>query len=316
MPNEWSYWFDKNPYGKGLYSIARHGEKIIGFCALIPVEMVVNNSIIRGAKAEFLFVLPDYRKRKAGNLKQPVSVTLLRALYESSYSYSFNLIFGVATKAAAKAHLEAGKKPMDLELLHYFTIFKPREFREFNRIKGFIYKYGSFFASVLLRNRITAYKDSGFTILKSIDSIENINTLLIGENELLYHDRKMLNFRFNKDDCLIYQFENLSKDYLIFSKPFKNGRVFLRHWSSMDLGYEYFASVLKDLFKRCKAAGAQSVNLVFTGVNNNLKIDLTKLGFLKRKSLDILLFYKSNPGLKLSYNAKDWYFTDSHRGFI
>jgi hypothetical protein len=316
IPDEWDYWFLKNPYGSGLYSIARDGTKIIGFCALIPIEMTVNNGVIRGAKAEFLFVLPEYRKRKAANLDKPVSVTLLKALYESSINYNFNLIFGVATKAAAKAHLAAGKKPMDLELLHYFTLFKPRKFREFNKLKAFLYKYGTYLASGLLRKRINKYNGTDFTVLKSIDDIENIDSKPAGNNALLYHDKKMLNFRFKNGDCLIYQINNTFKDYLIFSKPYSDGRVFLRHWSTLDLTYEIFAAVLKDLYNRCKRSGALSVNLVFSGVNNNLKIDFKKLGLMRRKSTDILLLYLSNPELNPSLNAKDWYFTDSHRGFI
>ena len=236
--------------------------------------------------------------------------------YINSFSYGFNLIFGVATKAAEKAHLLAGKKPMELNILHYFTFFKPRDFKEFGRIKNTLYKYSSFSAATLLRNKLALTKSGSFSILKNIDSITDINPLLSGKDELIYNDRKMLNFRFTEENSLIYEINNERKDYLIFSKPYKNCKVFLRHWSSLNIDNEHFASVFKDLYKRCKKNGVGSLNLSFSGTNNNLNTNFSKFGFLSRKSKDVLLLYKSNPALKLSYNQGDWRFTDTYRGFI
>ena len=315
-PGEWKRWFQKNPYGNGLYSIAKDGNKIIGFCSLIPVPMVIDKKIIKGAKAEFLFILPEYRKRTAVNIKHPVSVALLSQLYQKSGDYGFNLVFGVATKAASKAHLLAGKKPMELNILHYFTFFKPRDFKEFGNIKNTLFKYSSFTASAMLRKKLSLAKSTGFSILKNIDSIKNINPQITGKDELIYNDRKMLNFRFTPENSLVYEINNQNKDFLIFSKPYKNAKVFLRHWSSLSLSAEHFAPVFKDLFKKCKETGAGSLNISFSGTNNNPGINFSKFGFLSRKSKDILLLYKSNPDLKFSYDQDDWSFTDTYRGFI
>ena len=136
------------------------------------------------------------------------------------------------------------------------------------------------------------------------------------KNELIYHERKMLNFRFTEENSLIYEIKNEHKDYLIFSKPYKNGKAFLRHWSSLNIDKEHFVTVFKDLYKKCNEAGAVSLNLAFSGTNNNLKVDFRKFGFFARRSKDVLLLYKSNPGLNISYNQNDWSFTDSYRGFI
>ena len=313
-PADWERWFLNNPYGHGLYSIARDGDKIIGFCSLIPVPMVINKEIVKGAKAEFLFILPEYRKRTAVNIKNPVSVALLSELYQKSFDYGYNLIFGVATEAAAKAHLLAGKKPMELDILHYFTFFKPREFKEFGKVKNTLYKYTSYTASSLLRNKLALAKGMNFSILKNIDSIKNINPEITEKDELIYHEKKMLEFRFTEENSLVYEVKG--PNYLIFSKPYKNGKVFLRHWTSPDIDEKYYISVFKDLIVKCKEVGAASLSLTFSGVNNNIDINFSKFGFLSRKSKDILLLYKSNPELKFSYNQSGWSFTDTYRGFI
>src|SRR5205823_6679508 len=130
----------------------------------------------------------------------PVSVALLSQLYEKAGGYGFNLIFGVATKAAMKAHLLAGKKPMELDILHYFTFFKPRDFKEFDSIRNIVYKYSSYSASLFLRKKIVLNRGGEYSILKNVDSIENISPVITEKNELIYHERKMLNFRFTEEN--------------------------------------------------------------------------------------------------------------------
>jgi hypothetical protein len=169
---------------------------------------------------------------------------------------------------------------------------------------------------LLFRKKISLNKGGNFSNLKNINSIENINPVITEKDELIYHERKMLEFRFTEENSLIYEIKNGKKDYLIFSKPCKNGKVFLRHWSSLDIDEEHFASVFKDLYKKCKETGSASLNLAFSGKNNNLNVNFKKFGFFARKSKDVLLLYKSNPDIKISYNQSNWVFTDSYRGFI
>jgi hypothetical protein len=312
-PDEWSRWFTDNPYGNGLFSIARDGNRIIGFCSLIPVEMLINKQVIRGAKAEFLFVLPEYRKRKTKNFITPVSVTLLSELYRQSGNFDFELIFGVATKAASGAHLASGMIPMEINLNHYFMLFKPRDFNEFTFPKKTVYKYGTYYLSRFLSTRLNRDLNKDFSFAGSVNELNYRDSATTGKNELLYHSGKMLAFRFKDGDFLIYK---TGDNFFILNKPKENERVFLRHWSSNNIDYSSFATVLKDAANGCRAANARSLNLVFSGKNHRHNIDFSRLGFLNRFSTDVLLFYKSNPSLDLSLDASSWYMTDSHRGFI
>lgn len=311
-PKDWEYWFNNNPNGNGVYSIAKDNDKVIGFCSLIPVKMFADGKIIRGAKAEFLVVLPEYRRAMVKS-NTPLAFSVMSELYGNSSKFGIELAFAIATKVASVVHRLAGAVPMKYSARHYIISFKPADVHYKSKAKTLSTKYGAWIVSSLFYNKLKLKKGgAAFTVHSSLENIISKIQSDTLKNQLLYPDEKTMLFRFKENEYIIYEFSG--NKFFIFTKPFENGKVYLRYWSSPGLPQREYASMYKDLAAKCKAAGAQSINLVIPEAEN--APEFSKYGFIYKDVADTAFLYISNKKLNVSLNSSDWYLTDSHRGFV
>ena len=60
LAERWRCWLENTPYGNGLSAVAKHRDEVVGFYALIPLEMRIRGRTVRGAKGEFFAVKPGF----------------------------------------------------------------------------------------------------------------------------------------------------------------------------------------------------------------------------------------------------------------
>jgi len=121
---EWLYWLNQNPFGKGVYAVAKHGDDVVGFYALIPVEMRLGDRAMRGAKGEFFAVAPAFRNALVGQRALRVPYALSCELHGAAAGFGIDCIALVATGAAAICHAISGAKTMTYEVDEYRLLFR------------------------------------------------------------------------------------------------------------------------------------------------------------------------------------------------
>ena len=150
LTEQWLYWFRNNPFGKGLFALAKHRDRVVGIYTLIPVEMRLSGRPAKGAKAEFLAVAPDHRAATVGDVR--LSHALVSELHRRSADWGIEGIFAVVGKTAVRSMLFGGAKPVSYDCREYRTFFaRPKTNRYRHRLLNFCVGCTSQAQSALMR---------------------------------------------------------------------------------------------------------------------------------------------------------------------
>ena len=96
----WFWEYKNNPFGF-LESVAEHNGQIVGHMGLVPVNMKIGDSIVRGSQGVELAVHPDYRR-------QGMFLTLAKTVLKKAAEEGIPISYAFPNKPAYLGHLRYG----------------------------------------------------------------------------------------------------------------------------------------------------------------------------------------------------------------
>lgn len=309
---QWLYWYDQNPFGKGVYAVAKSGQEVVGFYSLIPVEMQIEDQLVRGAKGECFVVSPNFRSAACGPRAIRLPVALSLELHRAAAAFGIACIFLVGTRAAAICHAISGAKTISYDTDQFVMPFWAASGRTFkSRCKVFL---AAGYATT--RRGITAIRRIGaHPGCFEIGGIPQKTPTHPG-NLLVSGQRTMLAYRFPATRYLVYSVSDVhdARGFLVFNMPRCGENVCLKHWSREQIPFENMAAVLNDVIRRSRQAKAASVSVVVPRPEKDAFAAIQQLGFLHRRSTASVQIYSG--GTEPVAPTLSWRFTNSHTGFF
>ncbi len=310
---EWLYWYDQNPFGKGVYAVAKSGDEVVGFYSMIPAEMRIEGQLVKGAKGECFVVAPGFRKTSYGPRGMKLPLALSAELHSAAAGFGMVCLFLVGTPAAAFCHAMSGAKTIRYDAEEFVIPFGTAGGGTLkSRCKTFLKaRYVAVRRGVAAIRRIGRSR-GGF----EMGGISGETPGRSGDNLLVSDGGKMLGYRFPEARYLIYSVPDVHDDraFLVFSAPRCGGSVSLKHWSPQRIPVENAAAVLKDVIRRCRRVKAASVSMVVPSSDKDIIGTIGQLGLLQRRSTASVQIY---PSAKEPAAASlSWRFTNSHQGWF
>jgi hypothetical protein len=314
---QWLYWFDKNPYGKGVFAVAKHGNKVVGFYALIPVEMRINDRSVLGGKGEFFVVAPDSRHTIFGQRSLRLPCALSAELHGVAAQYGMECVMLVSTPAAAICHAISGARTMRYDVDQYTMLFRGEQLTAGNltrkqRCKMFLKVQFTTAQRLLAGIRRLGAKGGHFETVSSLGALPEPE----GTNLLVGNSEKMLAFRFPAEQYLIYSVQDAEgrQAFLVFNSPHSGTNVRLKHWSAQNIPFQNVATVFGDVVRRCRRNDAASLSAAIPTSEANHLGPIASLGFRHTQSSASIQVYSGTNDI--SVDPACWRFTQSHIGFI
>lgn len=316
---EWLYWFEKNPFGKGVFSIAKQEDTVVGFCALIPIQMRLHGRTVKAAKAEFLIVSPDARDVIEPDCKTRLPFAIVRRLHEEAHRWHIEAVLAVATRAASVCHLLAGSKPMVYGSYSYVTYFQMPRVSRLSRHP--VLRLGASLAAL-------AYTRSLWGIRHLICQRCDVKPIQLEDialpqqreakpNALINPSKEMLAFRFPADQFLFYQADRGTSipAYFVFSRPRRGATVTLKHWSTLDIDFSSFVGVLARVISDCRMQRARKLELSLPEGRLRAGHALRKLGFFSQRCLKTVYLWSDHRD-DVELDPQSWELTNAHTGFV
>ena len=122
------HWIARNHNGACLHSILRNrDDEIVGHCCIFPFFIEYNSSLLKAGKAEYLFLLPEYRSMQTENYSINIpAYILLNELYKYALKISkYNFIIISAPIGVNKLHISCGAKSLNFSLHECIMINNP-----------------------------------------------------------------------------------------------------------------------------------------------------------------------------------------------
>jgi hypothetical protein len=309
---QWLYWYDENPFGKGVYAVAKSGAEVVGFYSLIPVEMQIDGQLVRGAKGECFVVSRNSRKVPFGPQATRLPVALSSELHRAAARFGMACLFLVGTPAAALCHAASGAGTITYDTDQFVMPFWGASGGTFkSRCKAFLEAGYS-----ATRRRIGAIRRIGARHGSfEIGGIPQKTPTHPG-NLLVSDQAEMLTYRFPATRYLVYSVSDVhdARGLLVFNMPRCGENVCLKHWSREQIPFENMAAVLNDVIRRSRQAGAASVSVVVPRSERDAFVSIRQLGFLHRRSTASVQIYWG--GAEPVGPTLSWRFTNSHKGFF
>jgi hypothetical protein len=289
----WCRWFCDNPFGRGVFAIAKDRDRLVGFYSLIPSEMQFGNRLVRGGKGEFYAVHPAYRK-----VKDPVSgmvlpMALLAETKRQAPKFGILAAFGARVNMSFTS-LITGAKAIPCNSIDYVMYFCPlRTANNRSTLKRLTLRWGAFLVSSLLQ-AIFRFRKSRAIRAKHFQMSDTLTGEIHPSSEAVNRpvslSSKMLNYRFPSDRYLKYTvFQGGgSGGELVFSKPELASNVRLLHWSSLEFSLGIWASIIGDVLQRCYQSKAASLHLSMPKNILPKEQNFAKLGFLRRPKQSVV----------------------------
>jgi len=137
-----------------------------------------------------------------------------------------------------------------------------------------------------------------------------------GKNLLVGNSGNMLDFRFPSSHYSVYATTDAEGDdaFFVFNNPCDGADVRLKHWSAQRIPFQNVASVLEDVIRRCRLAGASSMSVVIPTSEADRLGPIGELGFIRQRSTVQLQVYSSEN--EVTSDPNQWRFTSAHLGFV
>lgn len=120
---------EQNPYGPGLHAILRNDEGLlVGHICLFHLPVVMDGREVNAAKAEYLFLLEEYRGwrvRSFEHEKIPPALLLLKAFYRAAHAEGIDPVLVSAVPGVDTLHLMAGARAVTFPLHECLFILRP-----------------------------------------------------------------------------------------------------------------------------------------------------------------------------------------------
>jgi len=315
---DWLYWYRDNPFGEGLFAVAKSRDDVVGVYSLIPVQMQINGRKAKGAKAEFLAVEPDFRLAVEPTSGKALPFAMVTGLNSQAHTWGFEWIFGVSTKASSACMLASGSGRIRYQCDEYRTYFAPPKLKRYgrpivNRCAGYYQYAQTTVQRCLARLFASAASKSAF---KQVDAAEAWNNTATTGNQLISSSPEMLSYRFPAERHLFYRVRDESGKpaLLVFAKPGARGNFALSHWSTTNIAMDVWAAVLRDVMGHCTATGAHTLQLCVPTTDSRPLQPLRKLGFTHRTSNRTIYYYRCR-NISYRVSSRSWRLTESHIGF-
>jgi len=321
---DWLYWFEQNPLEKGLFSIGRCGEEVVGIITLIPLEMHLGRQTVKGAKAEFLVVAPAFRRAIDPETNRPLPMALVMHLYRAAKERAYKGIVGVGPPAAGLLQILAGARTLKYPATSYTRYVVPRisagSPRE--RLRGLLAVHvrkalttAGCIQSAGLRFRLsrTGQKGRGFERV----GIRDVSDSAEAENMLVAPSDRMLPFVLRDDLHMIYRVpqNDGQPGYLVFSRPEKGKIVRLKHWTSLNLPPASLVGVLDDVVRHCRAVEADSISIRLP-LPEAIAPELAKTCQLFSRPETGLIYLTTWLDYDIDLSPASWRITNLHKNFI
>lgn len=314
VETSWPRWFIANPFGPGLFAVARADGRVVGFCSLIAAEMRIGHRAVRGAKAEFLVVEPEFRKVVDPATRLPLPNALFSGLLRHAHEFGIEAVFSVPSRPALLLHLQAGAKPMKLEFVEYVSFFRrPAKTLDPNPIRDLVLGLGA--VGYTTARRALARAGRHANLVELFEDFEDVALAPDeGVNLLVNDSPAMLAHRFAGDRHWRYLIREPGDHVAAFVFTRYPDDVRLAWWSSLDVDADAFASLLRQVGQRARRDGASNlrVNLPANAVPPGW--ELPRWGFVRRPASYTVFVYSADPELMAARTALPWRFTNAHVG--
>ena len=315
--DNWLYWYHSNPFGKGMFSIAKCDGSLVGIFSLIPVETKWAGRAVPGAKGEALVVVPEHRTSVDPVTGKPLAAALMLQLKDYAFAHETEVVFSVASRDATMSNLMSGLRPVCFPYEHcstYFSSFKMERFRNplLQQSAGRFVALGSAACRSFGRCRVG---DCGRKSFQLVSSMEDVAGNVTQEYMLIHPTQRMLQFRFRSNQHLIYRVEDADARpaYLVFSMPVPGLPTRLKYWPNVQLAPGVVAAVVRDVACRSHCAHATQLMVLLPGQDRTLIELFHRLGYLCRpQKQKVFLAHRNDPRVP---EATQWGFDFAHYEF-
>jgi hypothetical protein len=319
LAERWRCWLENTPYGNGLSAVAKHRDEVVGFYALIPLEMRIRGRTVRGAKGEFFAVKPGYRNAIHGPSGKLVPFALSRELHRAAGPEGFECLQLVSTPIAAFCHVAGGARPLSYDATLLVTCWsRPAVPIVANRFLNAAAGVGVVLHGALARSvGVLRCRAPRAQALETPAALVDWPETPDAPNLLIEPSPEMLRHRFGQSEHLVYETKDAEgrRAVLVFTMPAPGASVKLKYWSSAQLPPRSLLSVVKDVMAQCRTARAGRLTITVPAADAETFRPVAKLGFLRcRRKLDVHLHFPT--GLEIDWDPSHWRFTDAHTGLI
>lgn len=312
----WPRWFTENPFGSGMFSVARAGGRVVGFNTFIAAEMRLGGRVLRGGKGEFFAVEPEFRKAVDPGTKTALPFALFSGLLRRAREFGMEAVFMVTNPAASLVNLWLGAKPMKLDYVEYITFFRrPRRALHPNPVRNFVLGLGAV-GYTSTRRVMASYSAGSAGQVEPFESFEQVPlSPAEGVNLLINESPGMLAHRFAGHRYWKYLVREPGRPPAAFVFTRFPDDVQLAWWSAVDVGPESFAHLLRQVGERARRDGASNLRVNLPADAAPPGWELARWGFFQRPLQQTVFLYSADPELMAARTALPWRFTNAHVGF-
>jgi len=314
LRHRWLRWNVENPYGPGVFVVAKDGPAVVGMYAVIPVRMRVAGQLIQGGKGEYQAVLPGYLRAIDAETGVYLPTAMCQRAFAEAAKQGIRAIQAIPTEVARFSVFRAGARPVMIPGVNYLAFLRwcnlPRSGK--GRVNPRILSLAGLLATSGLRTISIFSRRTGLAGAVSGEPPQALDPPS-GTNQFLAEE--MLLFRFPASD---YESVTLNspqgKAQFIFTKPHRNSIVRLSHWSPYFLTKAQWTAGLDAVFCVARAARAGAINVKLP---RSARVDpsvFRSLGFFGRPYEDAMFVYSAEPELADAMIKGPWTPTHSHIG--
>ena len=311
----WLYWLKDTPLGDAPNVVAKHRGEVVGFMSLMPVQMRIGGQTVRGAKAEFLVVRPEYRREVDDRTGLRLPIALSDALYRNADRWEMECV--QSSGEGARITVVTGARPIEYGATQFSTVWSRPELRRFSfgPLNTAVGLGAQAYTSLARATGTLRLRDSAVAVSDPASEIRHVHGLEIPFNALFAPDLATLSHRFGEQPHLVYVTRDSSgvEHLFVFTEPGMGRRVRLKHWSPTEVSLEALVSVFRGAMTRCHKAGASSLEVTVPDADSFAP--LRRLGFVARKVQRSVCLYCPS-GRDVEWSPTRWSFTDIHTGLI
>lgn len=318
LRGDWLRWIQGAPSARGACAIARDGERVVGFYALLPTEMYLGGSPVPGAKGEFYAVDPGYRRARAAEGGMPVPFALVALLKRRAPELGIQASFGKTTKGAFVT-MATGARPVEFEHVDYLSLFRPAGL---GRGRGAaLRELGAVAATTLLRGAGAARGalEGAAGAVRQVDAFAPGDVRDAGgRNHLVNPAARALDLRFPADRYAKYVVEGADgrPAHFVFSRPRAGGMAQLMDWATLRVPPAVLRALLRRVARDCRRAGAAALHLPIPAAEDDPALGLAGAGFLRaRRGKSVVYVTCATPELARARDEGPWRFTNAHASY-
>jgi hypothetical protein len=323
IADQWLRWHKENPFGPGLFCIASHRNRVVGFYGLIALLMRCDGREIVGGKGEYHVVDPEYRRSMVEGAPSQLPLALVQRAFGEGAKHGMAILQAVPTLAGQLSVYAAGGVPMNVEYAHLAAFPRLAGMKwagEWSRrahpsaysLVGSVLTQGLRIGSLLRRH--LARRAFRTSLDFPPEALQPPTA-----NQMVAEEPRMLAFRFPAAEyvtvTILPKFGDRPVAQFVLDRSGRDGVVHLHHWSPALPAVEVWVAFLDAVIRL--ARGWRTSMLLFpvpAYVRAEMPAPLS-LGFFEWKVRHRIFLYSCDAELVRGLaDPNRWLLTNSHTG--